>query len=70
MLLGPVSGATPGGVSPILAFAGGGFVIVFVWTVYFRREIGARPSTRYMVAATLFGVFFIALGIWHLLFPR
>jgi hypothetical protein len=67
MLLGPVSGATPGAGNPIFDFIVGGIAITAVWVNYFRSEEAKRPSIRNPLFISIVGAVFIGLGVWALI---
>ena len=67
MLIGPVSGATPGPGNPVFNLAVGGIFIAAVWIQYFKRRQAAKSRIRDAIYLTAIGAVFIALGVWGLL---
>ena len=70
ILVGPVSGATPGPGNPVFNFAVGGVFITAVWVQYFKREQATKPPIRTAIYLSVIGAFFIALGVWGLISPH
>ncbi len=70
ILLGPVSGATPGSGNPVFNFVVGGVFITAVLAQYFKRELATRRPIRTAIYLSVIGAFFIALGVWGLVLPR
>ena len=70
LLLGPVSGATPGLGNPVFNFVVGGVFTTAVWVQYFKREHATKRQIRTAIYLSVIGAFFIALGVWGLVFPR
>jgi phosphoglycerol transferase MdoB-like AlkP superfamily enzyme len=70
MLLGPVSGATPGPGDPVFNFLVGGLAIIAVSVHYFKIEKAKRPPVRNLLFVSAIGAVFIMLGVWDLISPR
>lgn len=70
ILLGPVSGATPGPGNPVFNFLVGGLAIIVASVRHFKIEKAKRPPVRDLLFISAIGAVFIMLGVWNVISPH